>query len=77
MGWLSRKIKLRRAEKYLAIYPDDFFAARAIIIMTEGLGTKSARNVAASVRGREFTDSEWDKYSEPWERAWKAIIPKG
>lgn len=35
------------------------------------LGAQSAREAAEITMGREFSDSEWDKFKEPWNRNWK------
>ena len=63
-----------RAQEYLRDYPDDRAAVEAILLMTESLGTQTARHVAENMAGRTLTEDEWKDYGHRWERAWQAIF---
>ena len=59
---------------YLAKFPDDVPAVKAICVSASSLGAKTARDAAEITAGRSLNDSEWSKFGPRWERVWAALI---
>jgi hypothetical protein len=72
-GYLARKFRHRRAQKYLSAHPEDEPAVQTIVATLDLLAPRSAREVAEMMAARPLSDDEWQKIGSRWERAWDAI----
>lgn len=55
-----------------AVSEQDEVAITAILL-GKTLGAKNAREAADITAGHHLTDSEWEKFKEPWERNWLRV----
>ncbi|WP_370675530.1 hypothetical protein [Pleomorphomonas sp. PLEO] len=49
--------------------------AQESIHAAKAVGAKTPRDAAEITMGRPFSDAEWDKWREPWERNWPLVPP--
>lgn len=76
-GFSKRERLEKLAARYLAVYPEDDAAVRAILTTKEMFGDaiSSPRQVAEILVGRPLTDDEWaESAADRWERAWNYLL---
>ncbi len=72
--WFRRKMRKRRALRYLLLHPEDEVAVCSILFTLALSPKATARDAAETVAGRPLSDAEWSQFGAKWERPWAAII---
>lgn len=73
---LARARRRRRAVRYLRRFPTDLLVVQVTLEGLE-LNAQCAREAAEMAVGHTFSDDDWDRVADRWERVWQTITPRG
>ena len=73
---LAQARRRRRAVRYLTRFPTDLLVVQVTLESLES-NAQCAREAAEMAVGQAFSDDDWGRVADRWERVWQMINPRG